>query len=101
MNSKIKLYIYLLIILAMGGCKNSFDEAKVSRGNADFSRFIALGGYYAAGYADGALHYEVQKNSFPSILAGRFSLVGGAEFRQPAVNPGAGLGYDDSKYLVS
>ena len=74
--------------------------AKIA-GNADFTHFVALGGFFTAGFGDGALHYDLQKNSFPAILATKFSIVGGSTFNQPLVNPGAGLYYDVNDSLAS
>lgn len=101
MRFKLTAICFTLCLVIISGCKNSFDEPAISKGNADFSRFVALGGSFIAGYGDGALHYELQRFSFPSIIASKFALVGGGTFKQPLVNPGAGLGYDISYNLLS
>src|SRR5215510_3268309 len=100
MSFNIRNYIYASMILLSAGCKNTFDEPVVTAGNADFSRYVSVGGYYASGYGDGALYYDLQQYSFPALLASRLSLVGSGEFRQPMVNPGPGLGYDQNKNVV-
>jgi hypothetical protein len=100
MNSDLRLLIITFCIL-LSGCKNSFDEPVVSRGDADFTSYVAVGGYYTAGYADGALYLDMQPYSFPAILASRFALAGGGSFKQPLVNPGNGMGYDKNGTLVS
>ncbi len=100
MNSDLRLLIITFCILT-SGCKNSFDEPVVSRGSADFTSYVAVGGYYTSGYADGALYYDMQQYSFPSILASRLALAGGGNFKQPLVNPGNGMGYDKNGTLVS
>ena len=101
MSFKKKLLLPIITMIVTGGCKNSFDAPQVSAGNADFTHFVALGGFFTAGFGDGALHYELQKNSFPAILASKFELVGGGLFKQPMVNPGAGLYYDINFTLAS
>lgn len=100
MNSKLQLIISVAFIL-VSGCKNSFDEPAVSRGTADFTSYVAIGGYFTSGYGDGALYLELQQHSFPAILASRFTLAGGGPFKQPLVNPGNGIGYDQDLSLVS
>ncbi|MEP7264890.1 MAG: hypothetical protein ABI772_10345 [Bacteroidota bacterium] len=100
MNSKLPLIISAAFILA-SGCKNSFDEPSVSRGTADFTSYVAIGGYFTSGYGDGAMHLELQQHSFPAILASRFALAGGGPFKQPLVNPGNGMGYDQNGNFVS
>lgn len=57
-----------------------------SKGNADFTKFISIGNSLTAGFMDGALYTRSQNNSFPSIMATQFALVGGGEFNQPNVN---------------
>lgn len=63
--------------------------ATVSRGNADFSSYIAVGTSLSAGFMDGALYLNGQQNSFPSILAGQFALAGGGTFNQPLMPLGS------------
>lgn len=48
----------------------------------DVSRYVAFGDSITAGYADGALYFEGQKNSYANILAQQFKLIGGGDFRQ-------------------
>ncbi len=95
-SEKMRLFIFLMI--AFAGCKTAFDNPNYSAGEADFSRYVALGGSYTAGFTDNALYLEGQQNSFPSILASRFKLVGGGNFEQPLVNAGNGLG---NKYILN
>jgi lysophospholipase L1-like esterase len=54
-----------------------------SKGNADFTRYVAVGNSLTAGYADGGVYRESQLNSYPNILAGQFKTVGGGDFVQP------------------
>ena len=70
-----KIKIVILVLLAVAGCKTSFDDPKYSAGEADFSRYVAVGGDYTAGFADNALYLESQQNSFPNILSSRFALA--------------------------
>ena len=55
-------------------------------GDADFSKFVALGTSYTAGFQAGALFTEGQNNSLGQILATQFACVGGGAFNQPSIN---------------
>lgn len=62
---------------------NSTDGTPLTAGSADFSKYVALGDSFAAGYSDGALFAEGQKTAYPNILATQFALVGGGAFTTP------------------
>lgn len=63
-----------------------------SAGSADFSKFVAIGSSYTAGFQAGALFTEGQNNSLGEILATQFECVGGGAFNQPSIN--AEVGYN-------
>lgn len=95
------LLLNSILILSCLSCKTSFDEITYSDGNADFSRVVAIGSGYLAGYSDQALYREAQANSIPALMAGRFSVVGGGNFAQPLVNSGVGVGLKaNSKWVL-
>lgn len=81
----------LLVSLTFVACNNddetivsnSSDGAPLTSGTADFSKYVALGDSFAAGYSDGALFMEGQKGSYPNIIAQQFSLLGGGAFTNP------------------
>ncbi|MDP5102243.1 MAG: G-D-S-L family lipolytic protein, partial [Nonlabens sp.] len=89
-------YITLFIAAAaIVGCDDGFkdtvtDEGFYSSGTADFSKYVTVGNSLTAGYADGALYLDAQRQSFPAIVAGQMTLAGGGEFNQPLVNDNAG-----------
>ena len=60
--------------------------ADASAGTADFTKFVALGSSYTAGFQAGALFNDGQNNSLAKILATQFSCVGGGAFNQPDIN---------------
>lgn len=62
---------------------NSSDGLPLTSGTANFTKYVALGNSLTAGYTDGALFIEGQKNSWTKILSDQFKLVGGGEFRIP------------------
>lgn len=69
----------------LSSCEPKLDEAAptASRGSADFTRYIAVGNSLTAGFEDNGLYREGQLNSYPSMLAQQFALVGGGPFVQP------------------
>ena len=70
--------------LALGGCQpNLEDDPKSSAGQADFSRYIAVGNSLTAGFSDNGLYREGQLTSYPNFLATQFRNVGGGDFTQP------------------
>ena len=89
--------IKYIAIMALGlvACEPELDNSvedsgTYSSGTADFSTFVTIGNSLTAGYADGTVYLEGQKNSYPNILAEKFSFVGGGEFTQPLVSDNIG-----------
>jgi len=92
------LYILLITVLLVGSCKQEpiVPEAPVvvtpepgpapEKGSADFTKFIALGDSYTAGFQGGALFNDGQSNSVAKIMATQFAAVGGGAFNQPDIN---------------
>src|SRR5580698_2930506 len=79
-----KHYIYIVAGLVwISACKPEANNYTPTKGQADFSRFIAVGNSLTAGYADGGLYLAGQENSYPSIMAKQMQSVGGGAFNQP------------------
>ncbi|CAM4349198.1 G-D-S-L family lipolytic protein [Flavobacterium terrigena] len=79
----------LLATLAIGfaSCEPEFENevnANYTSGDADFSSYVAVGNSLTAGYMDGTVSRGSQANSYPSLLARQFALVGGGAFTQPS-----------------
>ena len=89
---KTRYLIYILPLLLLTACEPKIDEFQPSNGTADFSRYIAVGDFWTAGFADGSEYKSGQENSFPNILAGQFKTVGGGEFKQPLMVDDYGFG---------
>lgn len=90
-----KTWARILCVAALffSACRPELDNPRYDAGEADFSRFVALGSSQMAGYTAGALTLTGQQNSIPAIISSRFALAGGREdFKQPYVNAGYGLG---------
>ena len=76
----------LLVSLTFVACNDDEDsivEEPVSAGSAVFSKYVALGDSFAAGFSDGALFIEAQKGAYPNILAQQFAEAGGGAFTTP------------------
>lgn len=72
------------LALIISACAPKLDkEFTPSKGSADFTKYVAVGNSLTAGFADGGLYLEGQQNSYPSMLAGQFKIVGGGDFQQP------------------
>ncbi|MCF8274881.1 MAG: G-D-S-L family lipolytic protein [Flavobacteriaceae bacterium] len=97
MNTK---YIWLLIILLGFTACNTIEDVDridpvaeipaLTSGTADFSKYIAVGASFTAGYTDGAVFIAGQTNSFPNILNNQFMSVGGGTFTQPLTSDNIG-----------
>src|SRR5690625_266752 len=106
-NSKqMKTYLkYFIVVLFSVGvftaCTERDETFTVSKGNADFSNYVAFGNSLTAGYADNALYYDAQVVSFPNLMAEQLEEVGGGDFSQPLVDPGSvGIGSDGNARLI-
>lgn len=72
-------------------CEKDVTVDKITSGEADFSKYVALGDSFMAGISDGTLYLDAQQNSLPNMLAGQFAKVGGSEtFNQPLVKDNIG-----------
>jgi|APLak6261664116_1056043.scaffolds.fasta_scaffold04935_1 hypothetical protein len=78
---------------------NSTDGTPLTAGSADFSKYVALGDSFAAGYSDGALFKAGQENAYPNILATQFALVGGGDFTTPFMEDNIG-GFSSGGFQV-
>jgi lysophospholipase L1-like esterase len=82
--------ILFIALLAMGftACEPEFEHelsnADYSAGDADFTRYVAIGNSLTAGFMDGTVYRSGQMYSYPNLLAQQFALVGGGAFTQPS-----------------
>jgi lysophospholipase L1-like esterase len=81
-------YIFLsALAIAFASCEPKFDspiDESYSKGDADFSSYVAIGNSLTAGYMDGTVSKGSQANSYPNILAAGFAKAGGGAFTQPS-----------------
>ena len=94
----------MLAAAFLSSCDPEIDAPAVSRGDADFSKYVSLGNSLTSGFADAALYRSGQEVSYPNILAQQFKLAGGGEFKQPLITVGAagdiGIGSSANAKLV-
>jgi lysophospholipase L1-like esterase len=79
-----------LASLALFSCSSESDvvatpaaETTATAGSANFTKYVALGDSFAAGYSDGALFKAAQATAYPNIIAQQFATAGGGEFKTP------------------
>lgn len=84
--------LFFTVLISLQSCTPKIDIPEPSAGNADFSKTIAIGGNYMAGYQDGALYQKGQLLSIPALLSAQFKLVGGNAFTQALMPDNNGLG---------
>jgi len=96
----IKYFAYILAFILISACEQevivlqappappvdtSCDDAVP--GSAVFTKFVAVGNSFVAGFQAGALFTEGQNNSLPAILNKQFECVGApSAFVQPTIN---------------
>lgn len=85
-----KILISTLAVSALffaTSCETDFDtdvnDIVITKGEADFSNYVALGNSLTSGYRDNALYIDGQNESYPNILAAQMKLAGGGAFVQP------------------
>ena len=96
---KIKYLFMSLLFLAITACdtdteepnSSDFEFTQVFSGDADFSRYVAMGGGVTAGMTDNSLFMAGQMGSYPNIMASVMSQTDtGGEFTQPYVDDNVG-----------
>ncbi|WP_264565895.1 SGNH/GDSL hydrolase family protein [Flavobacterium sp. N3904] len=78
----------LLVSLTFVACNNDNEdsapvEIPITPGTATFTKYVALGDSFAAGYSDGALFKTGQEGSYVNILAQQFAPAGGTAITTP------------------
>lgn len=79
-----------LSIVACNDDDTTVADEPVTAGSANFSKYVALGDSFAAGFSDGALFKKGQDNAYPAILARQFAEAGGGAFSIPYMEDNIG-----------
>jgi hypothetical protein len=81
--------IAVLAVLSVISCKTDFEtdvtDIAVTSGEADFSKYVALGNSLTSGYRDGTVYLDGQLESYPAMIAEQMQKAGGGTFIQPLV----------------
>lgn len=81
-----KIFIVSSLIV-FASCNNDFDnpveDFTATSGDADFSKYVAIGNSLTSGFTDNALFISAQQNSYPNMLAQKMGMAGGGVFTQP------------------
>lgn len=91
MRYTFKTILFFAGVALLASCEPKMDEFTPSAGNADFSRYVALGNSLTAGYSNGALYTSGQSYSYANLIAQQMQLAGGGAFVLPVVDNEAGL----------
>lgn len=70
--------------------QEDMDSEPITKGSADFTKYVALGNSLTAGYSDNALFIAGQDNSYPKLLSNQFALAEGGGFTVPYMNDNVG-----------
>lgn len=74
-------------LVAFASCEPEFEnpveDFQATSGDADFSRYVALGNSLTSGFTDNALFISGQQNSYPNMIATQMAMAGGGSFSQP------------------
>ena len=88
---KRSIYIFLILSIIAASCKPTLTDYAPSKGDADFTKYVAVGDAVSAGMQKVALSREDQEYSFPKMLAKQFAFVGmKGDFKQPLMPAGSG-----------
>ncbi len=97
---KYSIFTLLSVALILTGCKLEnpvYESSPFFTGNADFTRYVAVGNSLTAGYQSGALTQIFQEVSFPAMIAKQARVD---TFRQPYMAyPGVGVYLPDGGIL--
>ncbi|MEX1003583.1 MAG: hypothetical protein WDZ35_15800 [Crocinitomicaceae bacterium] len=92
-------FTYLLLIgIVLVSCKK---ETPLDVGDVDARRYVAIGTNATAGFADDALHYDAQVNSYANILAKQLSSDESVDFNQPLLDESLpGINLDNNSEFI-
>src|SRR4051812_38306658 len=92
------IFSVITFSLLISSCVPKLDIPDPSPGNANFSKTIAIGGDFMAGYQDDGLYMKGQQYCIPALLAEQFKLVGGTMFNQALMPDNNGIGLNSKPW---
>ncbi|SFC83389.1 GDSL-like Lipase/Acylhydrolase [Flexibacter flexilis DSM 6793] len=97
-NKIYNLSLAAAVAMAAVACEPKLDAPTPSKGDADFSHYVALGNSLTAGYADGALYKSGQVAGYANMIATQMKAAGGGEFKIPYIKDENGIGSFSTTY---
>lgn len=94
-------FLVLTLLINISSCTPEIDVPGPHPGNAVFTKTVAIGGNYMAGYQDGALFLKGQKFSIPALITKQFELVDGEHFNQSLMPDDKGLGLTNTGFTTA
>ncbi|HRI28155.1 MAG TPA: hypothetical protein PK715_08885, partial [Chitinophagales bacterium] len=86
------LPFFLVALFLLNACNLDIEQPEATPGTGNFSRYMAVGSSFTAGYTGDGLTRYGQEHSYPAFLAQQFALAGGGSFNQPLLPGGTGSG---------
>lgn len=83
-----------LLVLGFTACKQVTPSptptipAAPAKGNADFTKYVAIGASLTAGFTNNGLYNTGMQYAYPNLLAGQLAMAGGGAFTQPTFGTG-------------
>ncbi|HAD34600.1 MAG TPA: G-D-S-L family lipolytic protein, partial [Chitinophagaceae bacterium] len=68
MKNNQRILAFLGASILLGSCQTDLVEKDIKKGNADFTRYVAVGNSLTGGYADGGLSLKGQLHSYHVML---------------------------------
>jgi len=84
--------LFFASAVIINSCTPKVELPEVQNGNADFTRFVAVGDGYMAGYQDGAMWKDAQSRSIPALLFSSLQQAGSISFNQALMPDNSGMG---------
>lgn len=82
-TKNITYWVLAALFVSVSACKPNLDTPSLTKGDADFSKYIAIGNSLTAGFSDGGLYLAGQKVAYPNLIAEQMKAVGGGNFTSP------------------
>jgi lysophospholipase L1-like esterase len=98
MNKYSYSLLFAAAALCLSACKPRLTPENYSKGELDFTRYVAVGNSLTAGYSDGTLYRSGQLAAYPGILSSSFSRFGPSDYKVPLL-PGE-AGWPSPKFVL-
>ena len=87
-----KIYLLLLLFPFLSACEAFDRDNAYSSGDADFSKYVAIGNSLTSGFMNGDLYETAQWSSYPYVISTMMARANGGVFKQPLMTDDTGFG---------